>query len=91
MNNFENLNAFSVLIKYVSEKSANEIIDVMRASNVFPDPHLEEIVHKLYTPEADILVTRAILLKRVNEKAANEIIDELISRGVIRNPEKETA
>lgn len=91
MHTLGNLDAFAILIKHVSEKTANEIIGVMQASNVFPEPHLREIVHKLYTPEADILVTRAILLKRVSEKTANEIIDEMKARGVIRNPDKEVA
>ncbi len=38
MHNFENLKAFAILIKHVSEKSANEIIGVMQASNVLPIP-----------------------------------------------------
>ena len=91
MHNFENLNVFSILIKHVSEKSANEIIGVMQASNVLPIPGDRVIVHELYTPEADILVARSILIKYVSEKSANEIIDELISRGVMRNPDKEAA
>ena len=89
MHNFENLNAFSILIKHVSEKSANEIIGVMQASSVLPIPGDRVIVHELYTPEADIIVARAILIKYVSEKAANEIIDELISRGILRAPNKD--
>lgn len=91
MHNFENLNVFSVLIKYVGEKSANEIIGVMQASNVLPIPNDRVIVHELYTPEADIMVARSILIKYVSEKSTNEIIDELISRGILRNPDKEAA
>ena len=91
MHNFENLNAFSILIKHVSEKSANEIIGVMQASNVLPIPNDRVIVHELYTPEADIIVARAILIKYVSEKTANEIIDEMKKRGVIRDPDKEAA
>lgn len=91
MHNFENLNAFSILIKHVSEKSANEIIGVMQASNVLPIPGDRVIVHELYTPEADILVARAILIKYVSENSANEIIDEMKKRGVIRDPDKEAA
>ena len=91
MHNFENLSVFSILTKYVSEKSANEIIGVMQASNVLPIPGDRVIVHELYTPEADIIVARAILIKYVSEKSANEIIDELKNRGVIRDPDKEAA
>ena len=81
MHNFENLNAFSILIKHVSEKSAN----------VLPIPGDRVIVHELYTPEADIIVARAILIKYVSEKSANEIIEEMKRRGVIRDPDKEAA
>ena len=91
MHNFENLSVFSILTKYVSEKSANEIVGVMQASNVLPIPGEREIVHKLYTPEADILVARAILLKYVSEKSANEIIDKMKKRDIIRDPDKEAA
>ena len=41
MHNFENLNAFSILIKHVSEKSANEIIDEMKKREVIRDPDKE--------------------------------------------------
>ena len=91
MHNFENLSVFSILTEYVSEKSANEIIGVMQASNVLPIPGDRVIVHELYTPEADIIVARAILIKYVSEKSANEIIDEMKNRGVIRDPDKEAA
>lgn len=34
--------AHSILIKYVSEKSANEIVTAMQASNVLPVPSKED-------------------------------------------------
>ena len=41
MHNFENLNAFSILIKHVSEKSANEIIDELISRGVMRNPDKE--------------------------------------------------
>ena len=85
------LDTFAVLIKYVSEETANRILSEMRDVKLLLEHKDREKLDRYYLPESDILIARDVLINYVSEKSANEIIDELISRGVMRNPDKEAA
>ena len=85
------LKAFAVLIKYVSEETANRILSEMQDVNLLLEHKDRAKLDRHYPPESDILIARDVLIKYVSEKSANEIIDEMKKRGVIRDPDKEAA
>ena len=85
------LDTFAVLIKYVSEETANRILSEMRDVKLLLEHKDRAKLDRYYPPESDILIARDVLINYVSEKSANEIIDEMKKRGVMRNPDKEAA
>ena len=85
------LKVFAVLIKYVSEETANRILKEMRAVNLLLEHNEREKLNRYYPPESDIPVARDVLINYVKDETTDEIVSDLVSRGVIRNPKKEAA
>ena len=85
------LKAFAVLIKYVSEETANRILNEMRDLNLLLEHNERKKLDRYYPPDSDILITRDVLINYVEDKTTDEIVSDLVSSDVIRNPDKETA
>lgn len=85
------LKAFAVLIKYVSEETANRILNEMRDVNLLLEHNERERLNRYYPPDSDILITRDVLINYVEDKTTDEIVSDLVSSDIIRNPDKEAA
>lgn len=85
------LKAFAVLIKYVSEETANGILNEMRDVNLLLERNERKKLDRYYPPESDILIARDVLINYVKDKTTDEIVSDLVSRGIIRHPKKEAA
>ena len=85
------LDTFAVLIKYVSEETANRILSEMRDVKLLLEHKEREKLDRYYPPESDILIARDVLINYVKDKTTDEIVSDLVSRGIIRHPKKEAA
>ena len=85
------LKAFAVLIKYVSEETANGILNEMRDVNLLLEHNERKKLDRYCPPDSDILITRDVLINYVEDKTTDEIVSDLVSSDVIRNPDKEAA
>ena len=85
------LKVFAVLIKYVSEETANGILNEMRDVNLLLEHNERKKLDRYYPPESDILIARDVLINYVKDKTTDEIVSDLVSRGIIRHPKKEAA
>ena len=85
------LEAFAVLIKYVSEETANGILNEMRDVNLLLEHNERKKLDRYYPPDSDILIMRDVLINYVKDKTTDEIVSDLVSSDVIRNPDKEAA
>lgn len=88
---FMALKAFAVLIKYVSEETANRILNEMRDVNLLLEHNEREKLNRYYPPDSDIPITRDVLINYVKDETMDEIVSDLVSSDVIRNPDKEAA
>lgn len=88
---FMALKAFAVLIKYVSEETANRILNEMRDVNLLLEHNEREKLNRYYPPDSDIPITRDVLINYVKDETMDEIVSDLVSSGVIRDPDKEAA
>ena len=88
---FITLKAFAVLIKYVSEETANRILNEMLDLNLLLEHDERKKLDKYYPPDSDIPIMRDVLINYVKDKTTDEIVSDLVSSDVIRNPDKEAA
>ena len=88
---FITLDTFAVLIKYVSEETANRILSEMRDVKLLLEHKDRAKLDRYYPPESDILIARDVLINYVKDKTTDEIVSDLVSRGIIRHPKKEAA
>ena len=85
------LDTFAVLIKYVSEETANRILSEMRDVNLLLEHKDRAKLDRYYPPDSDIPIMRDVLINYVKDKTTDEIVSDLVSSEVIRNPDKEAA